>query len=142
MITEGQPEGAGESPRRAPAQADVTPLGLVHPSFRPANPPFVARRLCRGPDAFTMWRMTHGAILVVTSLLSIVLVGGRIANSDDMLLWVSAQLALGVTASMPVVLAAQILWSLRRTIAVRSAGPTANEPGRSAVRASDDDEDT
>jgi hypothetical protein len=42
-------------------------------------------------------------------------VGGRIANSDGMLLWVMTQLVLGVTASASVVLAAQGLWSLRRS---------------------------
>jgi hypothetical protein len=41
-------------------------------------------------------------------------VGGRIANTDGMLLWVFAQLSLGVIASVSVVLAAQALWGLRR----------------------------
>jgi len=42
------------------------------------------------------------------------LVGGRIVNTDGMLLSVFPQLALGVTASVSVVLAAQELWSPRR----------------------------
>ena len=42
------------------------------------------------------------------------LVGGRVANTDGMLLWVVTQLVLGVTASVSVVLAAQGLWGLRR----------------------------
>jgi hypothetical protein len=42
------------------------------------------------------------------------LVGGRIAHTDGMLLWVFTQLALGVTANASVVLAAQGLWSMRR----------------------------
>lgn len=41
-------------------------------------------------------------------------VGGRIANTDGMLLWVVTQLLLGVTASVSVALAAQELWRLRR----------------------------
>jgi hypothetical protein len=42
------------------------------------------------------------------------LVGGRVANTEGMLLWVFPQLVLGVTASVSVVLAAQGLWALRR----------------------------
>jgi hypothetical protein len=42
------------------------------------------------------------------------LVGGRVANTEGMLLWVFPQLVLGVTASVSVVLAAQGLWTLRR----------------------------
>ena len=41
-------------------------------------------------------------------------VGGRVAHTDGMLLWVFSQLTLGVTASVSVFLAAQGLWSLRR----------------------------
>jgi len=42
------------------------------------------------------------------------LVGGRIANSDGVHLWVWTLLALGATASLSLVLAARGLWSLRR----------------------------
>jgi hypothetical protein len=42
-------------------------------------------------------------------------VGGRIANTDGMLLWVYTQLALGVIAITTVVLAAQALWASRRS---------------------------
>ena len=41
-------------------------------------------------------------------------VGGRIANTDGMLLWVYTQLVLGVTATASVALAAQGLWASRR----------------------------
>jgi len=46
-------------------------------------------------------------------------VGGRIANTDGILLWVYTQLALGVIASVAAVLAAQALWSLRRSRGAR-----------------------
>lgn len=49
------------------------------------------------------------------------LVGGRIANSEGMLLWVFPQILLGVTASVSVVLAAQALWNLRRSPATMNA---------------------
>jgi hypothetical protein len=42
------------------------------------------------------------------------LVGPRIANSSGVFFWVWTLMALGVTASVSVVLAAQGLWSLRR----------------------------
>jgi hypothetical protein len=42
------------------------------------------------------------------------LVGGRIAGSSGMLLWVWTLLAVGVTAGFSVVLSVQGLWSLRR----------------------------
>jgi hypothetical protein len=42
------------------------------------------------------------------------LVGGRIAGSSGMLLWVWTVITLGVTATVSVVLAARGLWSLRR----------------------------
>jgi hypothetical protein len=54
-----------------------------------------------------------GSLVSVAHMRGTGLVGGRIANSDGMLLWVFAQIALGVTASVSVVLAAKILWSLR-----------------------------
>lgn len=43
------------------------------------------------------------------------LVGGRIAGSGGMLLWVWTALTLGVTASVSVVLSARGLWNLRRS---------------------------
>jgi hypothetical protein len=55
-----------------------------------------------------------GSVVSLAHMRGAGLVGGRIANTDGMLLWVFAQLALGVTASVSVVLAAQGLWSLRR----------------------------
>ena len=42
------------------------------------------------------------------------MVGGRIANSSGMFFWVWTLLALGVTASFSVILAARGLWRLRR----------------------------
>ena len=42
------------------------------------------------------------------------LVGGRIANTSGMFFWVWTLIALGVTATFSVVLAARGLWSLRR----------------------------
>jgi len=42
------------------------------------------------------------------------LVGGRIANSSGIFFWVWTLMALGVTASLSVVLSARGLWSLRR----------------------------
>lgn len=55
-----------------------------------------------------------GSVVSIAHMRGAGLVGGRIANSDGMLLWVFVQLALGVAASLAVVLAAQGLWSLRR----------------------------
>lgn len=43
------------------------------------------------------------------------LVGGRIAGSQGMLLWVWTLLALSMTAAVAAVLAASGLWRLRRT---------------------------
>ncbi len=51
-----------------------------------------------------------GSLVSVAHMRGAGLVGGRIAGTDGMLLWVFAQLALGVTASVSVVLAAQALW--------------------------------
>ncbi|MEO6222559.1 MAG: hypothetical protein ABIP90_04865 [Vicinamibacterales bacterium] len=63
-------------------------------------------------------------IMLLGSLLGVVvslahmrgagLVGGRIAGSSGMLLWVWTVLTLGVTASVSVVLSARGLWNLRR----------------------------
>lgn len=55
-----------------------------------------------------------GSVVSIAHMRGAGYVGGRIANTDGMLLWVFSQLALGVTASVSVVLAAQALWSLRR----------------------------
>lgn len=55
-----------------------------------------------------------GTLVSVAHLRGVGLVGGRIANSDGMLLWVFTQVLLGVVASVSVVLAAQGLWRLRR----------------------------
>lgn len=54
-----------------------------------------------------------GSVVSLAHMRGAGLVGGRIANTDGMLLWVFPQLVLGVTASVSVVLAAQGLWSLR-----------------------------
>ena len=43
------------------------------------------------------------------------LVGGRVAGSSGLLLWVMTALTLGVTASVSVVLSARGLWSVWRT---------------------------
>jgi hypothetical protein len=55
-----------------------------------------------------------GTLVSVAHMRGPGLVGGRVANTDGMLLWVVTQLVLGVTAAVSVVLAAQGLWSLRR----------------------------
>lgn len=55
-----------------------------------------------------------GSLVSVAHMRGAGYVGGRVANTDGMLLWVFSQLTLGVTASVSVVLAAQALWSLRR----------------------------
>ncbi|MEP6872568.1 MAG: hypothetical protein ABI939_12070, partial [Anaerolineaceae bacterium] len=55
-----------------------------------------------------------GSVVSIAHMRGAGLVGGRIAHTDGMLLWVFPQLALGVTASVSVVLAAQGLWRLRR----------------------------
>jgi hypothetical protein len=55
-----------------------------------------------------------GTVVSIAHLRGVGLVGGRIANSDGMLLWVFTQLLLGVVASVSVVLAAQGLWRWRR----------------------------
>ena len=55
-----------------------------------------------------------GVLVSIAHMLGAGLVGGRIANTDGMLLWVFTPLILGVIASASVVLAAQGLWSLRR----------------------------
>ena len=55
-----------------------------------------------------------GTLVSVAHMMGPGLVGGRIANTDGMLLWVFTPIVLGVTASVSVVLAAQGLWSLRK----------------------------
>jgi hypothetical protein len=55
-----------------------------------------------------------GVLVSIAHMLGKGLVGGRIANTDGMLLWVFTPLILGVIASASVVLAAQGLWSVRR----------------------------
>ena len=78
--------------------------------------------------------MKHNATLTITSLISIFLVvlhvsddiargfepgaglvGGRIAGSSGMLLWVLTALTLGVTATVSVILSGRGLWSVWRT---------------------------
>jgi hypothetical protein len=49
------------------------------------------------------------------------LVGGRIAGSSGMLVWVYPILILGVTASVSIVLSARGLWNARSLGAVRSS---------------------
>ena len=51
-----------------------------------------------------------GSLVAVAHMRGPGLVGGRIANSEGMLLWVLSELLLGVTACVSVVLAAQGLW--------------------------------
>jgi hypothetical protein len=55
-----------------------------------------------------------GTVVALAHLRGVGLVGGRVANSEGMLLWVFTQLLLGVVASVSVVLAAHALWRLRR----------------------------
>jgi hypothetical protein len=55
-----------------------------------------------------------GTVVSLAHLRGVGLVGGRIANSEGMLLWVFPQILLGVVASVSVVLAAQGLWRHRR----------------------------
>jgi hypothetical protein len=55
-----------------------------------------------------------GTVVSLAHLRGVGLVGGRIANSEGMLLWVFPQILLGVVASVSVVLAAQGLWRQRR----------------------------
>ena len=52
-----------------------------------------------------------GSLVSIAHMRGPGLVGGRIANSDGMLLWVFSELLLGVTACVSVVLAAQGLWT-------------------------------
>jgi hypothetical protein len=51
-----------------------------------------------------------GSLVAIAHMRGPGLVGGRIANTDGMLLWVLSELLLGVTACVSVVLAAQGLW--------------------------------
>lgn len=55
-----------------------------------------------------------GVVVALAHMRGAGLVGGRIAGSSGMLLWVWTVLTLGVTASVSVVLSARGLWSLRR----------------------------
>jgi len=55
-----------------------------------------------------------GCLVSVAHMRGAGLVGGRIAHTSGMLLWVFTVLALGVTASISVVLSARGLWGLRR----------------------------
>lgn len=57
---------------------------------------------------------TLGTLVSIAHMRGAGLVGGRIANSDGMLLWVFPQLVLGVNSVVSVALAAQGLWSMRR----------------------------
>lgn len=61
-----------------------------------------------------------GTLVSIAHMLGAGLVGGRIANTDGMLLWVLTPLVLGVTATVSVALAARGLWSLRRSNAQSS----------------------
>ncbi len=54
-----------------------------------------------------------GVIVSLAHMLGVGLVGGRIAGSSGMLLWVMTVLTLGVTASVSVVLSARGLWNAR-----------------------------
>ena len=55
-----------------------------------------------------------GCLVSMAHMRGVGLVGGRIANTSGMFFWVWAVLALGITASVSVVLSARALWSLRR----------------------------
>lgn len=55
-----------------------------------------------------------GVAVSLAHMRGVGLVGGRVAGSSGMLLWVWTVLTLGVTASVSVVLSARGLWSLRR----------------------------
>lgn len=61
-----------------------------------------------------------GTLVSVAHMIGAGLVGGRIAHTDGMLLWVFPLLLLGVTATVSVALAAQGLWALRRRQTGRS----------------------
>jgi hypothetical protein len=55
-----------------------------------------------------------GSVVPLAHMRGAGLVGGRIANSSGMLFWVWTLIALGVTATVSVILSARGLWSLRR----------------------------
>lgn len=55
-----------------------------------------------------------GVAVSLAHMRGVGLVGGRIAGTDGMLLWVMTVLTLGVTASVSVVLSARQLWSVGR----------------------------
>jgi hypothetical protein len=54
-----------------------------------------------------------GVIVSLAHMRGVGLVGGRIAGTDGMLLWVYTVLTLGVTASVSVALSARGLWATR-----------------------------
>jgi hypothetical protein len=65
-----------------------------------------------------------GTLVSIAHMLGPGLVGGRVAHTDGLLLWVFTPLLLGVNAIVSVALAAQGLWSLRRrgeSAAIRSS---------------------
>lgn len=55
-----------------------------------------------------------GCLVSMAHMMGGGLVGGRVANTDGRFFWVWTVLALGITASLSVVLSARELWSLRR----------------------------
>ena len=55
-----------------------------------------------------------GVAVSLAHMRGVGLIGGRIAGSSGMLLWVMTVITLGVTASVSVVLSARGLWSLRK----------------------------
>ena len=55
-----------------------------------------------------------GSFVPVVHMRGSGLVGGEIANSSGVFFWVWTLMALGVTATFPLILSARGLWSLRR----------------------------
>ena len=55
-----------------------------------------------------------GCLVSIAHMRGAGLVGGRIANSSGVFFWVWTLIALGVTATVSVILSARGLWSLRR----------------------------
>ena len=62
-----------------------------------------------------------GAGVPVIHMMGKGLVGGRIANSGGIFFWVWTLIAVGVTATVSVMLAARALWNLRRVQPRRSS---------------------
>jgi hypothetical protein len=56
-----------------------------------------------------------GSVVPLAHMRGAGLVGGKVANSSGIFFWVWTLIALGVTASISVVLSARGLWSLRRS---------------------------